>query len=65
MFPNPVYSDYSGIIAIDGLVTDANVKITDIAGNLVYETVANGGRAIWDGSNKNKRKSINRRVSSF
>jgi len=56
VFPNPVYSDYSGNIAIDGLVTDANVKITDIAGNLVYETTANGGRAIWDGKNKNKEK---------
>ena len=56
VFPNPVYSDYSGIIAIDGLVTDANVKITDIAGNLVYETTANGGRAIWNGNNKNKER---------
>ncbi len=28
---------------------NANVKITDIAGNLVYETKANGGMATWNG----------------
>ncbi|MFT4660892.1 MAG: ligand-binding sensor domain-containing protein [Patiriisocius sp.] len=51
VFPNPVRPDYFGPIAIDGLARDSNVKITDIAGNLVYETVSNGGRAIWDATN--------------
>ncbi|MBK7701250.1 MAG: hypothetical protein IPJ39_22245 [Saprospiraceae bacterium] len=37
-FPNPVRPDYTGPIAIKGLVRDANVKITDINGKLVYET---------------------------
>ena len=32
-----------------GLVGDVNVKITDIGGNLVYETTSLGGQAIWDG----------------
>jgi len=32
-YPNPVRPEYNGIIAIKGLVRDANVKITDIAGN--------------------------------
>ena len=28
-----------------------NVKITDISGNLVYETKAQGGQAVWNGRN--------------
>ena len=53
VFPNPVNENYSGPIAISGLITDANIKITDVAGNLVFETTANGGEAIWSGKNKN------------
>ena len=53
VFPNPVRESYNGPIAINGLVTDANIKITDISGNLVFETTANGGQAIWNGKNKN------------
>lgn len=52
-FPNPVEPGYTGTIAIKGLVRDALVKITDINGNLVYETRALGGQAIWDGNNAN------------
>ena len=48
-YPNPVTPDYQGLIAIKGLVRDANVKITDIDGRLVYETKALGGQAVWDG----------------
>lgn len=48
-YPNPVEHDYSGPITIKGLVTNSNVKITDISGNLVYETTALGGQAIWYG----------------
>lgn len=51
-FPNPVREDYSGVITITGLVTDTRVKITDIAGNVVYETVSNGGIATWDGNRR-------------
>lgn len=50
-YPNPVKPDYNGPIAIRGLVDDADVRITDIAGNLVYHTVALGGQAIWYGKN--------------
>ena len=53
VFPNPVRETYNGIIAIDGLVIDANIKITDINGNLVFESFAKGGRASWNGKNKN------------
>lgn len=48
-FPNPVHPDYNGTIAITGLVTDADVKITDVSGNLVFRTIANGGTATWNG----------------
>ncbi len=48
-FPNPVKPGYNGYIAVNGLVRNANVKITDINGNLVYETVAEGGQAVWNG----------------
>ncbi|MDD3079368.1 MAG: two-component regulator propeller domain-containing protein [Paludibacter sp.] len=48
-YPNPVREDYSGVITITGLVTDTQVKITDINGNLICQTVSNGGIATWDG----------------
>jgi hypothetical protein len=50
-FPNPVKSEYHGPIAIRGLVANADVKIADVAGNVVYHTKANGGEAIWYGTN--------------
>ena len=53
VFPNPVRDSYNGIIAISELVTDANIKITDIDGNLVFEDFAKGGQASWNGKNKN------------
>lgn len=51
VYPNPVRENYYGDITIRGLVSDVNVKITDISGNIVYETNANGGQATWDGKN--------------
>jgi len=49
VFPNPVRPDFDGPIAIQGLTRDAVVKITNVHGQLVYETRALGGQAIWDG----------------
>lgn len=49
VFPNPVPSGYSGAVAIKGLVQDADVRITDISGNLVYHGKAQGGQMVWDG----------------
>jgi len=48
-YPNPVRPGYGGPIAIKGMVGNASVKITDINGNLVYETRAEGGQAVWNG----------------
>jgi len=49
VFPNPVRPDYDGNITIDGLAFDTNVKVTDIQGNILFETMSEGGRAIWNG----------------
>jgi len=53
VYPNPVRPDYVGNIAIRGLTNNANVKITDVSGQLIYETTALGGQAIWSGNNYN------------
>jgi Tfp pilus assembly protein FimT/outer membrane lipoprotein-sorting protein len=52
-FPNPVRQDFSGNISITGLMRDTHVRITDVSGNLVYETVSEGGMASWDLKNYN------------
>jgi ligand-binding sensor domain-containing protein len=49
VYPNPVRETYNGPIAITNLVSESNVKITDVSGNLVWETEAAGGRVVWDG----------------
>ena len=56
IFPNPVRPDFTGSVSIRGLVNKATVKITDISGKLVYETVSNGGFASWDGRNFNGKR---------
>jgi hypothetical protein len=56
IFPNPVTSNFSGTIGISGLATDAQVKITDIRGNLVWQMQANGGTATWNGQDTKGRR---------
>jgi hypothetical protein len=48
IFPNPVTADFSGMVGIAGLATDAIVKITDIAGKLIWQAQANGGTVAWN-----------------
>jgi len=48
VFPNPARPDFDGVITIQGIKFDSDVKITDAAGNLVYQTTSNGGTATWD-----------------
>jgi hypothetical protein len=55
-YPNPVPSGYSGTIAIRGLIEDADIRITDISGQLVYRTKALGGQAIWNGKDYTGRR---------
>ncbi len=48
VFPNPVRPNYTGLVTIKNLIKDANVKITDVTGNLVYEAISEGGTVQWD-----------------
>ncbi len=56
VFPNPVPRQFSGQVALDNLAPNAQVKITDVAGMLVYQTTANGGRAVWNARDYNGRR---------
>ena len=48
VYPNPVRPEYQGTVKIAGLLDKATIKITDIEGNLVYETTSEGGTIEWD-----------------
>ncbi len=48
IYPNPVRPEFSGTVKISGLIDKANIKITDIQGNLVFETTSEGGTIEWD-----------------
>lgn len=48
VYPNPVRPTYTGTVKVAGLIDKANVKITDIEGNLVYEITSSGGTIEWD-----------------
>ena len=48
VYPNPVRPGFVGTVKISGLTDKANVKITDIEGNLVFETTSTGGTIEWD-----------------
>ena len=48
VYPNPVRPGYSGTVKITGLLDKANIKITDISGNLVHEVISEGGTIEWD-----------------
>ena len=50
-YPNPVRPEYEGVITLTGLMEESTVKIIDAGGNLVYETLSNGGMATWNGKN--------------
>lgn len=61
VFPNPVPPNFAGVVTIAGLANNASVKITDVSGKLVYETIASGGTATWNGadySNKRARTGV-------
>jgi len=52
-YPNPVRPDFQGDVTITGLMSDSNVKITDINGNLIVQGKSLGGQFIWDCRKKN------------
>jgi ligand-binding sensor domain-containing protein len=56
IFPNPIAPNYNGPIVIKNLVNNAIVKITDLNGQLMMQTRALGGQAIWYGRDQYQRK---------
>ena len=48
IFPNPVAPGFTGVITIEGVPTNSEIKITDASGRLVINIEANGNTAIWD-----------------
>ena len=52
VYPNPVvYSNFKGKVTIKGLAEKTNIRITDVAGNVVHSAVARGGYYEWDLNN--------------
>ena len=48
VFPNPVRPDFIDKVTITGLTNNANVKITDINGNLIFQGRAVGNQIVWN-----------------
>ncbi|MEO9476934.1 MAG: T9SS type A sorting domain-containing protein [Cyclobacteriaceae bacterium] len=48
IFPNPVRPGYSGQVGIKGVVSNADIKITDVNGKLIRQVEAFGGSASWN-----------------
>ena len=48
VYPNPVRPDFNDKVTITGLSNNANVKITDINGNLVFQGRAVGSQLVWN-----------------
>ena len=49
VYPNPVPHGYAGMIAVKGLKANSLCKITDSAGQLVWQGYSHGGQLVWDG----------------
>jgi hypothetical protein len=47
-YPNPVKPGYVGSVYIKGLIDEADVKITDVYGNLVWSAKSQGGQLEWN-----------------
>ncbi len=56
IYPNPVKKEFDGFVAISGLVNNAQIKITDISGTLVFQTKAEGSLATWNVKDYNGRR---------
>ena len=56
IYPNPIAPNYDGPILIKNLVNNALVKITDINGQLMMQTRALGGQAVWNGRDQFQHK---------
>ncbi|MDR1372555.1 MAG: hypothetical protein LBJ17_05440 [Dysgonamonadaceae bacterium] len=50
--PNPVNPSKHNLVTITGLMPNSTVKITDLAGNLIVESLSRGGQFDWDLKNR-------------
>jgi len=48
VFPNPVRPDFTGYVTISQLMDKSNVQIVDDNGNVLMETVSDGGICHWN-----------------
>ncbi len=55
-YPNPVRPDYTGQVAVTGLVDNSIVKIADFSGRIVFSQRSNGGMITWDGNLPNGKR---------
>ena len=51
-YPNPVRPASNSQVAITGLMENSNIKITDMAGNIMNEGTSNGGLYTWNCTNQ-------------
>lgn len=58
VYPNPVRPEYGGDVKIKGLMDNSVVKISNAAGQVVYQTRSEGGMAAWPC------RSLGQRISS-
>lgn len=55
-YPNPVRPGYTGLITVNGLTMDADVKITTSNGTIVASGRSQGGTFTWDGCDQSGRR---------
>ena len=55
-YPNPVRPGFTGMVTIGGLTDGTIVRISDVNGNVIFETTSNGAVATWNGCTKNGKK---------
>ena len=51
VWPNPLREYFEGGVTIDGLEEGTDLRITDLAGNLLFHTTSVGGRSVWNARN--------------
>jgi non-canonical purine NTP pyrophosphatase (RdgB/HAM1 family) len=47
-YPNPVRPEIDDRVVITGLMSNSNVKITDLSGNLIHQGTSAGGQFVWN-----------------
>ena len=49
VFPNPVPRNHDGVISVQGLATNSEVRFLSPSGKLIYKTNSRGSMATWNG----------------